>query len=232
MKYFMMVVLGVLVCTQAVVADDDEVVPTIEVSASASVSTEPDQAVVQLSVETFAKMAIDATQENAGKMSQISKKLKALGIDPAQIRTTHFQVDPQYEYKEGRQKDPRPIGYRVHNTVEVDILDIKMVGQVIDGAIDAGANRVMGLTFQVRNSERAYQMALTRAMENAKNQAKAIAMGAGVNVGDLLWVSTTGHAPAPVYKTMRAEAMMSADTPISGGELSVVANVRVRYRIK
>ena len=232
MKYFMMVMMGLLLWTQGVKADDDEVVPTIEVSASASVSTEPDQAVVQLSVETFAKMAIDATQENAGKMSQISKQLKALGIDPSQIRTTHFQVDPQYEYKEGRQKDPRPIGYRVHNTVEVDILDIKKVGQVIDGAIDAGANRVMGLTFQVQNSERAYQMALARAMENAKNQAKAIAMGAGVNVGDLLWVSTTGRAPAPVYKTMRAEAMMSVDTPISGGELSVVAHVRVRYRIK
>jgi uncharacterized protein YggE len=232
MKYLVMVILGMMVWVQTVVADGDEMVPTIEVSALASVSKEPDQAVVQLSVETFAKTAIDATQENAGKMSQMGKQLKALGIDPAQIRTTHFQVDPQYDYKDGRQKDPRPIGYRVHNTVEVDILDIKKVGQVIDGAIDAGANRVMGLTFQVRDSEGAYQMALVKAMKNAKKQAQAIAEGAGVGLGDLLWVSTTGRAPAPVYKAVRAEAMMSADTPISGGELSVVANIRVRYRIK
>jgi uncharacterized protein YggE len=160
------------------------------------------------------------------------KQLKKFGIAPAQIRTTQFQVDPQYDYKDGRQKDPRPIGYRVHNTVEVDILDIKKVGQVIDGAIDAGANRVMGLTFQVRDSEGAYQMALTNAMKNAKKQAEAIAAGAGVKLGNLLWVSTSNRAPAPVYKSVRAEAMMSADTSISGGEVDIVATVRVKYHIR
>jgi uncharacterized protein len=231
MKYMWVVMMGLLMWTQTVVADD-EMVPAIEVSASASFAREPDQAVIQLSVETFAETAIKATQENAGKMSQMGKQLKKFGIAPAQIRTTQFQVDPQYDYKDGRQKDPRPIGYRVHNTVEVDILDIKKVGQVIDGAIDAGANRVMGLTFQVRDSEGAYQMALTNAMKNAKKQAEAIAAGAGVKLGNLLWVSTSNRAPAPVYKSVRAEAMMSADTSISGGEVDIVATVRVKYHIR
>ncbi|MBT3606029.1 MAG: SIMPL domain-containing protein [Candidatus Latescibacteria bacterium] len=232
MKYVITVVIGLLLCTRAVVAGDDEMVPTIEVSASASFAKAPDLAVIQLSVETFAKTALEATQENARKMGQMSKQLKKQGLAPAQIRTTHFQVDPQYDYKDGRQKDPRPIGYKVHNTVEVDILDIKKVGQVIDGAIDAGANRIMGLAFKVRDSEGAYQMALTNAMKSAKKQAEAIAAGAGVKLGNLLWVSTSGRAPVPMYKNVRAEAMMAADTSISGGEVDIVANVRVKYHIK
>ena len=232
MKYLMVVMMGLFLCSQGVMADDDEMVPTIEVSASASVAQEPDQAVIRLSVETFAKTALEATEDNAVKMNRMGKQLKNLGIEAAQIRTSQFAVDPQYDYKDGRQKDPRPIGYRVHNTVEVDILDIKKVGKVIDGAIDAGANRIMGLSFQVRNSEGAYETALVKAMVNAKKQAEAIAKGAGVNLGDLLWVSTSGRAPAPVYKTMRAEAMMASDTSISGGEVDIVANVQVKYRIK
>lgn len=231
MKYMMIVMMGLLLCTQAVMADDDEIVPTIEVSASASVAMEPDQAVIRLSVETFAKTALEATEENAKKMNRMGKQLKRLGVEAPQIRTTQFALDPQYDYKDGRQKDPRPIGYKVHNTVEVDILDIKKVGQVIDGAIDAGANRIMGLSFQVRDSEGAYATALMKAMKNAKKQAEAIVKGAGVNLGKLLWVSTSNRAPAPVYKTMRAEAMMASDTSISGGEVDVSANVRVRYQI-
>lgn len=232
MKYGMMMLMGMLVLTTGVWADDNDRVPTIEVSATASVSKEPDQAVIRLSVETFAKTAIEATQENARKMQVLPTRLKKFGVEATQIRTTHFQVDPQYEYKDGRQKDPRPIGYRVHNTVEVDILDIAKVGQIIDEAIETGTNRVMGLEFQVSDSESAYQQALVQAMKNAKKQAEAIAEGAGVTLGDLLWVNTSGRSPMPVYKSVRAEAMMAADTPISGGSLDISAQVRVRYRIK
>jgi hypothetical protein len=212
-------------------AADEESLPTIEVSASASFSKEPDQAVVQLSVETFAATAMEATQKNAEKMKQINKQLMKLAIDSAQIRTKQFQVEPQYDYKDGRQKDPRPIGYRVHNTVEVDIQEINKVGPVLDGTIGAGANRVMGLVFQVRDTRGAYHQALAQAMKNAREQANAIAAGAGVTLGGLLWASSSGRGPAPVYKSMRAEALMATDTPISGGEVDIVANVRVRYRI-
>lgn len=231
MRYVIAVMMGLVLCTNAAIADDDEMVPTIEVSASASVALEPDQAVIRLSVETFAKTALEATEDNAKKMNRMGKQLKRLGVAAPQIRTTQFVVDPQYDYKDGRQKDPRPIGYRVHNTVEVDILDIEKVGQVIDGAIDAGANRIMGLSFQARDSDGAYQAALVKAMKNAKKQAEAIVKGAGVNLGKLLWVSTSNRVPAPVYKTMRAEGMMASDTSISGGEVGIVANVRVRYQI-
>lgn len=231
MRYIVVMVVGLLSLTQVVMADDDDMIPTIEVSASASVSREPDLAVVRLSVETFAKTALEATQENAEKMNRLNKALKKMRIDALHIRTTHFQVDPQYDYKDGRQRDPRPIGYRVHNTVEVEIVDIKQVGKVIDGAINAGSNRVMGLVFQVKDSEKAYQEALSMAMKRAKEQAQAIAVGANVKVGDLIWVSTSGRMPAPVYKTMRAEAMMASDTSISSGELDISANVSVKYRI-
>lgn len=231
MRYIVVMVVGLLSLTQVVMADDDDMIPTIEVSASASVSREPDLAVVRLSVETFSKTALEATQQNAEKMSRLNKALKKMRIDALHIRTTNFQVDPQYDYKDGRQRDPRPIGYRVHNTVEVEIVDIKQVGKVIDGAINAGANRVMGLVFQVKDSEKAYQMALSMAMKRAKEQAQAIAMGGDVKLGDLIWVSTSGRMPAPVYKTMRAESMMASDTSISSGELDISANVNVKYRI-
>jgi uncharacterized protein len=225
-----MAIAGVIILTHAAFADEIEI-PTIEVDGVASISQEPDQAVIQLSVETFEETALAATQKNAEKMTLMVAQLKKLGVKREQIQTTHYQVDPQYDYKDGRPMNPRAIGYRVHNTVEIDIQDLEQVGKIIDRAIQSGANRVLGLSFQVRDRETAYQQALGMAMENAKKQADAIAAGASVGLGRLLWVSTSGQTPGPVFKQMRAEAMLSANTPISGGGVAISATIRARYQI-
>ena len=204
---------------------------TLDVSARASVTRAPDMAVIQLAVETHAGTAQEATRGNAEAMSAVVSRLRELGIPPSDIQTESITLNPRYERGPNREA-PVIAGYQAVNRVSARIDDVSAVGRVVDRAIEAGANRVQGIRFQLSDPESAYHEALERAVAKARREAEVLARAMGVNLGDPIRVSTGGvHVPVqqgPMPEMMRAQA---ADTPVEPGELEVGASVHITYRL-
>lgn len=210
---------------------------TISVSGMASVERQPDQAVIQLSVESFAKNAQAASAENSAKMESVMKALRRLGLGQNQIRTLGFNVSPEYDYTPGtprRQGEDHLIGYRVRNTILVTTNDIEQVGRIIDAALAAGVNRVAGLTFQLRDPEAARQDAIRLAIAKARAEAETIASALGRQLGPALAASTTGGYAPPQIMQMRAvsDMAMAAPPPIEPGVIEVDAQVAVVFSLE
>ncbi len=211
---------------------------TITVTGTGVVEREPDQAVIMLAVENRAQTADAAAQANAETMEQVIAALRRLGLDRDRIRTVSYQLHPEYARDEPRpgQYEPRVVGYRAINMVQVTLDDITRVGEVIDTAIGAGANRVTGLNFQLRDPERARIDALALAVQNARAEAQALASALGETLGPALDVTTTGRIPPPIPYMMdtmaRAEVAVAAPTPIELGRLRVEATVTIVYRLQ
>lgn len=210
---------------------------TITVSGTATVERQPDQAVIRLSVESFAKAAQTATAENSAKMERVLPELRRLGLRENQIRTLGFSVTPEYDYSQGAPRRPgedRLIGYRARNTIMVTTNEIDQVGRIIDVAINAGVNRVAGLSFQLRDPDAARQEALRLAVAKARAEAEAIASALGRRLGPALAASTTGSfAPPMIMETRAADmAMMAAPPPIEPGVLELSAQVSVVFTLE
>jgi uncharacterized protein YggE len=213
---------------------------TISVSGTASVQRQPDQAVVQLAVESFAQAAPAATAENSKTMDAVIRALRKLGLRQDQIQTLGFSVTPEYDYSSNAPRRPgedRLIGYRARNIVQVTTNDIEQVGNIIDVAIKAGANRVTNLGFQLRDPEAARQEALRLAVANARTEAETIATALGRRLGPALAASSTGAFPPPRPMEMRAMAAMASDMenmppPITPGTLEITAQVSVIYSLE
>jgi len=211
---------------------------TITVTGTGVVDREPDQAVIMLAVENMARTADAAAQANAETMERVIAALRRLGLDRDRIRTVSYQLHPEYardEPRPGQPYEPRIVGYRAMNMVRVTLDDIARVGEVIDAALGAGANRVTGLSFQLRDPERARIDALALAVQNARGEAQALADALGETLGPALDVSTTGRIPQPVPYMMDAVAaraeLAAAPTPIEPGTLRVEATVTIVYRL-
>lgn len=211
---------------------------TITVTGTGVVEREPDQAVINLAVENMAQTADAAAQANAQTMERVIAALRRLGLERDQIRTVSYQLHPEYardEPRPGQQYEPRIVGYRAMNMVRVTLNDIRRVGEVIDAAISAGANRVTGLNFQLRDPERARVDALALAVQNARAEAQALAAALGETLGPALDVSTTGMIPRPVPYMMDAIAaraeIATMPPPIEPGTLRVEATVTIVYRL-
>jgi uncharacterized protein len=205
---------------------------TLNVSAVGTVELEPEQGVVLLAVESEAPTAQAAAAANAQRMSELMTALRRAGVPDRQIRTTSYELRPEYAREPRGQEPPRIVSYRAINMVQVTVDTIARMGGIIDTAIGSGANRVANIRFQLRDPQAAHLQASTTAMRNARRQAEALAEAAGERLGPALNISAGGYAPPPSPMFERAQVMaMDVATPIEGGTLTVTAHVSVVYRL-
>lgn len=202
---------------------------TLDVSASAAVSRAPDRAVVELAVETLAETARAASAGNAESMTAVLAALQALDIERSDIQTRSVSLSPRYDRRPDAE-EPMIVGYQAVNRVAVPISDVGRVGRVIDAAVGAGANRVLGIRFELADPEAAYHEALERAITRARREAEVAAEALGEVLGPPIRVSTSGLStpPGPTPELMMARAV---ETPVQAGELEVSATVHITYRL-
>ena len=207
---------------------------TLSINANATVERAPDQATLLLAVESEAGNAQQAASANATKMDRLMAALRALNIPAAKIRTVSYELQPQYAQDRGEQ--PRIASYRALNQVQVVLDAVDRVGPTIDASLNAGANRIAGLSFGIKDAQGARLEALSKAVEKARAEAEVIARAAGQTLGEPLSISTDGYFPQPPRPMMqyaRAEMDMAAaaPTPVNAGTLEIGATVSIVYRL-
>lgn len=222
-------------CARAQRADVDAPEPrTVTVQATATAEREPDLAIVDAAVETFAEDARTAASRNAEITADVIAALRDAGVAEDRIRTVGYNVQPEYEFErtpEGR--DRRLVGYRVTNTVEATVDEPDGTGPVIDAAIDAGADRIARLRFELADRAALRRVAMRRAVARAREDAEAIADAAGLRLGPLLRVTTGATSDGPPRPVMMAapRAEAAAPTPVEPGRLEVGATVTAVYEL-
>ena len=117
---------------------------TISVVGEANLDIEPDKADLFLQVETRAKTAKEAEDENSRIADQVITELKKAGVASDEIETDRFNIYPEYDWNDGRRD---LIGYRAEHTLKVTTKDTDKVGVYLDVAVDNGVNEVQGVNF-------------------------------------------------------------------------------------
>jgi uncharacterized protein len=203
--------------------------PNISASAVGEAQIVPDRAMLNVAVESQGQTAAAAAAANATKQTRVIDAVKAAGIAAAQIRTSGYNVFPEYAQQSGQ--GPRVTGYRANNTVQIEVRNIDAVGKVIDAALGAGATNLGALGLFASNPDPARREALQKAVAKARADAEAAATAAGGTLGALVeLVVDPFNEPRPLMQqSMGRVAAMAASTLIEPGEMSVQAVVRVRW---
>ena len=199
---------------------------TISVSGQGQVAVTPDMATVTFGVESSGTDLVATQGDNARRTQATIEKLKGLGIDPKDLQTTGYNVQPQYD------KDQKLTGYRITNIVRATVRDLSKLGATIDAAVGAGANRVSGISFDVANKAEALKGARQAAVADARQKADLYAQLTGTTLSGVLILSET--VATPDYRTTQAApaAANGAATPIEAGQGSITITVSVVYEIQ
>jgi uncharacterized protein YggE len=202
--------------------------PFVAASATGEARIVPDRAMITVAVESQAASAAKAGTDNAARQTRVIEAVKAAGVAAAQIRTSGYNVFPEYAQGDGRA--PRITGYRAHNSVQVEIRDIASVGKIIDAALAAGANNIGSVSLFASNTDAARKEALQKAVAKARTEAEAVATAAGGSLGALLELSVEPYGmPEPLMRQAMVSRSMADATPVETGELTVNAMVRARW---
>ncbi len=192
----------------------------------ASVSVTPDQAQINVSAITQAVTAQDAANQNATIATNIQSQLaQALGTSGT-VKTVNYSVTPNYTYH----NDGTSVlnGYTVTNSIQVTLNDLTITGKVIDTATQAGASRIDGLSFSLKDDTDARSQALKAATLKAKAKADAMAASVGLKTGSFLVIQEYGAVVQPLT-TIAAPGATA--TPVQPGQLNVTGNVTIAVEL-
>ena len=208
----------------------------ISVSASASRTISPTYALLSLGISTSAADVGQAKVENDRVMSAVVSRLQALGVTKNNIKTSYFNVNPQYDYSANNGGANKVKGYTVTNRVTVRINDLNNVSTIIDGTVNAGATSVDSLQFNADITPDLTDQLITEAVKSGRHQADVVAAAAGEQVGKLKSANVTTNSTysndvSPRLYKVNAVAL-SSSTPIEKGDITVTQNVDLVFTIQ
>ena len=187
----------------------------VRVAGEGWIQAQPDLVRINLGVDVVDPSLDTARTEAATRMQGVIDRLKATGIPESDIRTTSLDVTPLYD-SSGQVRE-----FRVRNVVEIRSHDVAGTSELIDGAVGAGATRVLGVSFDVENVASLKTQARDLALDDARAHAEKLAREAGVQLGPLLAIEEADFggatpersAPAPMPAASPASAPAAAPNP-------------------
>lgn len=153
------------------------------VTGEGTVSIKPDIATVMVGVQSQGA-TVKAVQDNLNTaINAVSEAVKKTGVDNKDIKTSNYNVNPNYDYNNGTQ---RITGYQASSNLTIKVRDIEKANSVVDAATAAGANTIGGITFDVDDKTKAEDDARKLAVADAKAKAELAAKTTGFTLGKII----------------------------------------------
>lgn len=228
---------------------------TISVSGVGTANGTPDIAFIEIGVEIRNQDISAAVNEGNSTMQAVVDALIAQGIAEEDIQTSQFNVWQE----ESRPPDmvvppampetsdmaetppasdtpvPAPaqsqFTYVVTNTVRVRVAAIDQISAVIQTGLDAGANRVYGLSFGLDDPVALENEAREAAVADARARAEALAAAFGVQLGDPIQISEGMFGGGPQPLAFDAAGSVASGPVIREGQLTVSVQVNVVFAL-
>ena len=210
----------------------EDFIQTITVYGEAEMTDEPDFVEISLGVVTENRTAEEAVKENAAEMDSVVKALNEYGFDEDEIETASYRLST---YREDRRHDEEKETYfRASNEIIVTTGQLEEVGKIIDLAVEAGANEVRSINFDLKHPQELKEEALKAAVAQGNTKAEAIAESAGIEIKGIKAINEERTAYTPFraeYPKVAEEALddKPATTPIHPEEVEVEAHVKIDY---
>jgi uncharacterized protein YggE len=182
--------------------DHDETLLTV--TATGTADTRPDEARLQLGVQSNAASAGEASRANRDKMARVTAALAALGVKPDDLQTRNLSLARiDYGPERGR--------FRADNVLQVRLRDTARVSEAVTAATEAGANVLSGPDLRISDREASSRSAYAAAYRAARARAEAYAEAAGLKIGRVLTIQDGGEGGMPIpYAGMDARAQSIA----------------------
>ncbi len=204
----------------------------LTVSAMGRADTRPDEARLQLGVQSQAATSGGASRLNREKMERVAAALAKLGVKADDLQTRNLSLQRiDYGPERGR--------FRADNVIEVKMRAMDRVGDAVTVVTEAGANVLSGPELRVSDREKASRSAYAAAYHAARARAEAYSQAADLKIDRVLGIYDGGESSAPpaygrssAVDAVAYQSVAPAPPPISAAPFNPGINqTEVRVRV-
>ncbi len=202
---------------------------TFDVTGEGKVSATPDIALVTVGIQSTGSTVKAAQDQINSTINKVSEAIKKLGVDPKDIKTTNYNVNPSYDFTQGQ----KITGYLANTNLQIKVRVLDKANSVIDTATANGANQIGGINFDIDDKTKLENEARQKAVDSAKKKASDASKIAGFKLGRIINYSenSEGISPMPFRAMSIDKAIGDTSTEIEPGSNEISVTVTLSYEI-
>lgn len=185
---------------------------TLSVSASETVSVEPEVAILHIGFSTQPNDAKAAYAEGARTSNAIIDAVKQAGVPENDIRSERQYLDRDWSSKQHKYKLTQQWTVRVSP---------ERAAEVLDAAINAGATSSGEIEWTVKDEKGLEKDALNKAAERSRENAAVLAKGMNVRLGNLIYVTNELSGGGGIHPRVMAFSADGLDQKAAAPPLAI-----------
>ena len=158
----------------------------LTVTGTGTVTAQPDHATINLTIDTM-------------DTSALANALAEHGVTQSDIQSTWFSI----------------YGKDIHNQLTILIRNLDNIDQVISTATEMGASNIHGVQFGIDDNSKAYNEALAKAVENAKQKATQLSDLTGLGELQITSIKEISHPHHAIHHFHRNAEPTTATVEIT-----------------
>ena len=203
----------------------------ITVFGSAIVRTNPDVAIIHFSVSELKPHPREAFQA----VRETAQRVQAY-LSTAQVKEAGSSNISLNEENRFHNNETKFVGYRTSVQFQVILSDLNRLEDILTGVVEAGANKILSISYQSTRLKEIRAEARTQAILAAREKAEVYCKAAGVELGEVIHIEDVnpdqlrgneGHVRFPLAHQDSGEAQAFDPTNIV-----IAGSVMVTYKIQ
>lgn len=196
---------------------------------AASVRAAPDLARIRLGIDRTEPSPQDAFAAARAAIAAVREAIRRHGVPDARVSASRLGLETAWN---GYGPERTFLGYRCEATFAVELRELDVLEPLLIDVIEAGANQLSGVDFDVLDKPGLRAQARADAVRAARAKAELYAEAAGVRLGPVVHIEDVD--PESIATTRlrgHSEASASAEADLAPGAVVVSAAVVLGFAI-
>jgi uncharacterized protein len=203
----------------------------VSVFGAASVDAAPDLARLRVAISQTRATPNEAFEVTRTRVNQVREALRRHEVPDKAVSTSRLNLQSVWNYAGNERKFG---GYVCTASFVIELRDLDSLETVLVDVVDAGANEVQGVEFDVTTKKELRAQARTMAVAAAREKAELYVDAAGTRLGPVVHIKDIDSDSGWVQQTYRSRGSMEAgpgEGDLAPGKISVSAGVVVGFSL-
>ncbi|MEU5169786.1 SIMPL domain-containing protein [Streptomyces mutomycini] len=199
----------------------------VSVFGAASVDAAPDLARLRVAISQTKNKPGEAFAATRSGVNRIREVLRGHGIPESAVSTSRLHLSSQWTYGTERTF----VGYECTASFVIELRELDGLEAVLVDVVDAGANEVTGVEFDVRTKRDLRARARTAAVAAAREKATLYAEAAGVQLGPVIHIKDVDAEQTQSYRSHSSQHGDGEEGDLTPGRVTVSAGVVLGFSL-
>ncbi|MBR7832110.1 SIMPL domain-containing protein [Actinospica durhamensis] len=194
---------------------------------AASVDAAPDLARLRVAIKQTRPQPSEAFEVTRNAVNQVREVLRRHGIPDTAVSASRLNLQSSWNFSNNERK---LLGYSCTAAFVIEVRELEILESVLVDAVEAGANQVDGVEFDVSGKKQLRAQAREAAVAAAREKAALYAQAAGVRLGPVIHIKDVDSEQMQnTYHSQSSGAGGEGD--LTPGKITVSAGVLLGFSL-